>query len=462
MTDTGTERKIPRSSFLARPVVHASDGVAAVTMEDATENSTVGARGVEKNRRTTDQSFHGLVLASRAKIAFGISMVYYLLIFFISRMTLHGKFYIHFLEELPYLLSILTVLSVLLLLFRNRGWKTGLVFLKLVPVVNLCIPMTDSTFLMILIGISVIGDIVLLLDYRVSVWLMVAFCLALVLTRRPDVVWGYYLPPMEPISQIEVFVLLLSFGFVLWFLIAMAEAEQQAAEEYRRMNVAVRKLAESNVNLQNYVLDIEKKSADDERKRISREIHDTVGYTLTNIRMMADASLRVMQNDKEKTQVLLYQMRDQAITGIQETRQAMRELRNLERQPKPWLSRIKHMVDMFGDATGMHVSIEFGNVPPSLPAELFRAIYKVIQEGLTNAFRHGEASRVEIIFNFLKPNLSLTIRDDGRGSEMIVEGIGFKGMKERIAPYEGELRCRNLDRGYELNIRMRVAEVSDD
>jgi signal transduction histidine kinase len=446
----------PSEFWFVWSVVPARDGMVSVTMG---EKDIVGEQFVGKNKPGAGQSFHGWVLASRAKIAFGISFVYYLLIFVIAKWTLQGKFYVLFLAELPYLLSLLMVLSLILLVYRDRSWKNVLLLLKAIPVFCLCVPLTENPFLMVLVGISVIGDIVLLFPCRVSLWLTVAFCLVLVMMKRPDVVWGYYLPPMQLLTQIEVFSLLLSFGLVLWLLIALAEAEQQAAEDFQRSNAAVRKLAESNVRLQNYVLDIEKKSADDERKRISREIHDTVGYTLTNIRMMADASLRVMQDDKEKTQVLLFQIRDQAITGIQETRQAMRELRNLEQHPRPWLARINHMVGMFGEATGMQVSLEFGNIPSSLSPELFRAIYRVVQEGLTNAFKHGEASRVEIIFNYFKPYLSLTIRDNGSGSEQIVEGIGFKGMRERIAPYAGEFRCRNLDEGYEVNIRMTVDGV---
>ncbi len=84
------------------------------------------------------------------------------------------------------------------------------------------------------------------------------------------------------------------------------------------------------------------------------------------------------------------------------------------------------------------------------------AIYRLIQEGLTNAFRHGKATGITIILSYNNGFIYVSIWDNGRGSEKIDEGIGLKGMRERIEALNGKIETTSHQSGFTIKVKIPV------
>jgi len=94
--------------------------------------------------------------------------------------------------------------------------------------------------------------------------------------------------------------------------------------------------------------------------------------------------------------------------------------------------------------------VEYANLPFSCGVEVDDFIYHFIQEGLTNSFRHGRATNIEVLLWKDEEKITVTLRDNGRGCESIKEGIGILGMRERLGKFGGTLEFRNPAHGFEM------------
>ena len=86
-------------------------------------------------------------------------------------------------------------------------------------------------------------------------------------------------------------------------------------------------------------------------------------------------------------------------------------------------------------------------------------IYQFIQEGLTNSFRHGEATKIKILFWREDHILNIHLTDNGIGAKSIKEGIGMMGMRERLGALGGTMDSQNVVDGFELSARIPVKEL---
>jgi len=190
----------------------------------------------------------------------------------------------------------------------------------------------------------------------------------------------------------------------------------------------------------------------DERDRISREIHDTIGYTLTSLKMMMEAALGLSTGVSGELTELLEQARNQVQEALTETRVALHMLRAVQGDRSRGKEDIRRLVAAFEKATGVAVEVDFDGVSWNYSGQLELILYRVIQEGLTNAFRHGGASRVQIAAREQGSGISLVVSDNGAGCEAIEEGIGLCGIRERVADLGGRFLARNRQAGFELSV----------
>ncbi len=217
-----------------------------------------------------------------------------------------------------------------------------------------------------------------------------------------------------------------------------------------RLAESVDRLTGANMEFQRFAVDAEEASTLKERKRVSREIHDTTGHAMTNIIMMAEAAMALIDADAPKAAGVLSTIKQQAQSGLNETRRALRELRMIDDRRPTGLRALNHMVRTFARATGVKVVLNYANLPWSLGERVDETIYRFVQEGLTNAFRHGRADRIVVSFWREEHGLQCRIHDNGRGSQHVSEGIGISGMRERIAELEGRLEADNVADGFQL------------
>lgn len=192
------------------------------------------------------------------------------------------------------------------------------------------------------------------------------------------------------------------------------------------------------------------RSAREERDRITRELHDTIGYTFTNLIMMMQAAKALSAVDSGRLAETLQQAAEQAQRGLADARRVLYLLRDRAGGEQRGLGGVEHLVRTFEQATSVRVRVDYANMPVRCEEEVESFVYHFIQEGLTNSFRHGKARNIHIKFWRAEAALRVAITDDGTGSEEQKEGLGIRGMRERLGKLGGTLEARNVPGGYEL------------
>ncbi|HKV27139.1 MAG TPA: response regulator [Candidatus Acidoferrales bacterium] len=192
---------------------------------------------------------------------------------------------------------------------------------------------------------------------------------------------------------------------------------------------------------------------DDERRRIARELHDGLGQDLVAIKMMLDGILQQEHSASKK------QVAADVSTLIDRTIQQVRSISHLLHPPLldevGLRAALKWYLDGFTKRSGIETDLDVQ--PSSFPRiapELETAVFRIVQEALTNVFRHSGARKGWVAILKQENRIAVTIRDDGKGiSDQVVEfrpesiGIGIGGMRQRVKEFGGELHIRNSNPG---------------
>jgi signal transduction histidine kinase len=293
-------------------------------------------------------------------------------------------------------------------------------------------------------------------NFRIPI-LLVPFCstASVFLFRlRPIRAWGA--PPSVPsiadsliVSAVAVVFTCLCLGARSW----ETEARRQRGR-VASMDGSIASLLAANLDFQNYALESGERSTIAERKRLTRDIHDVVGYTLINLKMMLEAAIdRAGRTNRPLTELLVSAC-DQAQGGLSETRRVLRTLRDMENARPEGVARIHRIVTSFSRATGIAVEVNYGNMPRTL-GSLDSVVSHIVQEGMTNAIKHGGATRIQIGFWIAGDRLHLKVSDNGVGGAIDPKpGIGLTGMRERLEPIGGELVAQGSEYGFSLIAEM--------
>jgi signal transduction histidine kinase len=224
-----------------------------------------------------------------------------------------------------------------------------------------------------------------------------------------------------------------------------------------------RALLARELALRNERLEVEREAqsaaaVSDERRRISRELHDVVAHSVSVMVVQSGAARRVLDDDP-----------DQAVAALGEVersgRQALSELRRLlglmrdgdssaaVREPQPTLAGLEDLIKRARDA-GLPVELRHEGEPFALPMGCDLAAYRVVQESLTNSLKHaGEGARAKVLLRWTDEQLELDITDTGQGLMALAPdgdgplGQGLLGMRERVALCGGDLQAGPSLRG---------------
>ena len=190
-----------------------------------------------------------------------------------------------------------------------------------------------------------------------------------------------------------------------------------------------------------------------ERARIAREMHDIVAHHLTVMTTLAEAAVAASASSPEKATDV---MRSVAVTGrraLADTRRLLGVLRERDGtgagsaealQPVPDLSQLDALIEQVRSA-GLDTALELHGQAPDVPAGVQLAVYRLVQEALTNTLKHGGAgARASVRLSFEPGELRVDVNDDGAGSvapEAAGVGGGLPGMRERVRAYGGDVQA---------------------
>lgn len=237
--------------------------------------------------------------------------------------------------------------------------------------------------------------------------------------------------------------LMLSYHTLLFIVFMVLLFTQQKAEKDRIQQLNDQ-LHESNRKLQEYALKTERMTELQERNRLAREIHDTLGHTLTGIIMTTDAGLVLMDAAPQEAKKQLRLANEVARDGLNDVRRSIEALRPDALEQQEFAQALDGMIDKFRRTTSAQVNVAQQAGPLCFAADEEDTIYRVVQESLTNAVRHGKATRIDLRFSRSGDVLTIDVRDNGIGLQPDAEeGFGLRHMRERIDLLHGILQFGN-------------------
>ena len=224
----------------------------------------------------------------------------------------------------------------------------------------------------------------------------------------------------------------LSFGLALVFVLLLINAllaERQSRE----------KLMLANEQLRQYALRIKDQVTLQERNRIARDIHDSLGHSLTALNIQLEGALKLWQANPVRAQTFLMEAKRLGSTALQEVRQSVSTLRSDPLQGQSLEDAIASLVKEAYRATGVLPDYSINLLYP-LPVEVSTTVYRIVQEALTNICKHAAATEVQIQLSVTTTDLSLVIQDNGRGFRLDqnTTGFGIQGMRERAVALGGQ------------------------
>lgn len=227
------------------------------------------------------------------------------------------------------------------------------------------------------------------------------------------------------------------FYFFISFAFATNRANQARAESQRLLA----ELQETHQQLQAYATQVETLAVAEERNRLAREMHDTIGHRLTVAAVQLEAAQKLIHKDAAKAETLVATVREQVREALQELRQTVATLRHPLEADLPLSQALRRLIRDFEEASGVAVNVLLPDDLPELPPAHRLAVYRTVQEGLTNVQKHAQAAQVWLQLVQQNGVLLLRMSDDGVGwpEERPSTGFGLRGMAERAAQLGGEL-----------------------
>jgi signal transduction histidine kinase len=222
---------------------------------------------------------------------------------------------------------------------------------------------------------------------------------------------------------------------------AVGDKLRQVEEEARREAAAVRERA-AGEGVRRAI-----EAQDAERARLARELHDEAGQALTALAV----HLRALEGDVPEGPLRdrVVELRGQVGSATTALRELATRLRPSALQEGGLGSAIEDQAERVRAGTGMEVDVDLRGLDADLPEDVQIALFRVVQEALTNVVRHSEATGVSIVATAQGSRVRLVVDDDGRGFDTSAptERLGLAGIRERVELLGGELRVESSPGG---------------
>jgi signal transduction histidine kinase len=236
-------------------------------------------------------------------------------------------------------------------------------------------------------------------------------------------------------SNGEQFINLLLLSPVYFLMGVFGYSLRQAEIAHREKELLLEELQKAQDQLQELAVT-------EERTRLARELHDSLGHRLTVAVVQLEGAQRLIPTRPEQASAMVGTMREELKNALADLRVTVSAMRSPIAENQTLDSALRTLSQSFQQNTGLVVHFNAPSNLPELPESYRLAFYRAAQEGLTNIQRHAEAQNAWLNLEADNKQITLTIQDDGRGFDHHAEkgsGVGLVGLGERASQLGGEM-----------------------
>lgn len=243
-------------------------------------------------------------------------------------------------------------------------------------------------------------------------------------------------------------------GFnIILFIIFMIIYILKQIQENEYISKKLSMVAMINKKMQKYVIVTEKFGEKNERKRLARELHDTIGHALAGMAVGVDACITMIDKNPQLAKAQLKIISKAIRKGMKDVRNSLNKMRPDFLQQYRLKEAIEKMKEEISNVTDLKINLNYQIDETGFDTKIEDILFRVIQESITNSIRHGLATVVDI--DIYKENnlLCLKIKDNGKGCKAINYGFGLKQMVERVSQIRGDINFYN-ENGFTTEIKI--------
>lgn len=243
-------------------------------------------------------------------------------------------------------------------------------------------------------------------------------------------------------------------GFnIILFIIFMIIYILKQIQENEYISKKLSMVAMINKKMQKYVIVTEKFGEKNERKRLARELHDTIGHALAGMAVGVDACITMIDKNPQLVKAQLKIISKAIRKGMKDVRNSLNKMRPDFLQQYRLKEAIEKMKEEISDVTDLKINLNYQIDETGFETKIEDILFRVIQESITNSIRHGLATVVDI--DIYKENnlLCLKIKDNGKGCKAINYGFGLKQMVERVSQIRGDINFYS-ENGFTTEIKI--------
>jgi signal transduction histidine kinase len=250
-------------------------------------------------------------------------------------------------------------------------------------------------------------------------------------------------------------------GLLTILISGLAFLKRDAELSREKSDTLLKELEDKNQQLALYSAEREQRSRRDERQRISRDLHDSLGHSLTTSLVQLDAAEKYLDKDPSRIVSILANVRQLLSEGLDETRSIVRLLD----QPSELSldEELSALVTQLSTHANLRVTLSLSGDEQLLPQSLKTHIFRIIQEGLTNIYRHADATEASIEVCISRA-IRISICDNGRrlDSNQAEKLPTLHSIESRTRELKGELKFVREEAMTKLNINIPLIAADED
>jgi signal transduction histidine kinase len=259
--------------------------------------------------------------------------------------------------------------------------------------------------------------------------------------------WYFWQYRPLAVSSVDGVFNMMIFAVLMLFMLMLARAIDRDERNQKNLETLLADLEASNVKLQLYAEQVAELAATEERNRLARDIHDSLGHRLTIVNVQLEKALAYKDRNPDEAEQALLDAKQAASGALREVRRSVSTLREAD-DGFSLRRSLAELVDGMGNGR-FSINFEFSGEEESYSRSVLIALYRSAQEGLTNIQKHAQATEVKLAVHLEEAEGRLILQDDGQGfdtttlDELAIDqyhSFGLQGIQERLELVRGQIQ----------------------